>query len=354
VADGGRLYAGQERLSSILPTSSTKPFVVTRVDPHFLRESNDPLLSPVIDAVDELERRRALEEIMTRHVQPTVRMVLARHRGPYRIRCDEADDIAAIVTLRLLRRLEAIVFDAAEAIANLVDYTAIVTYNAIYDVYRNRFPERTRLSNRIRYTLASDPRFATWETPAAMVCGLVERPASKRGRAVTGPGAPLADVIETLLREHGGPLALNDLLRSVAEIVGVSDAGAAPQREMTQEPVQLTKLEERQRLDHLWSEIRSLAPEHRVALLLNLREAGGGNAVVLFIGLGIATIDEVAEAVGLTVDRLAELWGRLPLDDLTIAEMLGVTRQQVINYRRAARNRLVRRTGAVSDRSGRP
>jgi DNA-directed RNA polymerase specialized sigma subunit len=36
------------------------------------------------------------------------------------------------------------------------------------------------------------------------------------------------------------------------------------------------------------------------------------------------------------------LWRRLPVSDLEIAERLGVTRQQVINLRQAARQRLAR------------
>jgi hypothetical protein len=39
------------------------------------------------------------------------------------------------------------------------------------------------------------------------------------------------------------------------------------------------------------------------------------------------------------------LWKELPLDDLTIAGRLGATRQQVINLRKSARARLVRRLG---------
>jgi hypothetical protein len=41
---------------------------------------------------------------------------------------------------------------------------------------------------------------------------------------------------------------------------------------------------------------------------------------------------------------LSALWDQLPLDDLSIAARLGVTRQQVINLRKAARARLARRT----------
>ncbi|HYR28103.1 MAG TPA: hypothetical protein VEU30_06525, partial [Thermoanaerobaculia bacterium] len=84
----------------------------------------------------------------------------------------------------------------------------------------------------------------------------------------------------------------------------------------------------------------------RAALLLNLREPDSGNAVLLFVILGIADLDTIAEAIGITRDELAAIWDQLPLDDLTIAARLGITRQQVINSRRSARERLARRISA--------
>ena len=55
----------------------------------------------------------------------------------------------------------------------------------------------------------------------------------------------------------------------------------------------------------------------------------------------------------MTVDDFAEVWKDLPWSDLRIAERLGITRQQVINLRKCARERLARRMfGAKGDLSG--
>lgn len=310
---------------------------------------NDPLLAPLIDAADATARRRAIEEVLTRHVQPAIRMVVARYRGADRmLRREEADDVEAIVTLRLLRRLQRVGID--QSIENLVDFTATLTYNAIYDVFRSRFPERTRLRNRIRHTLERDARFTTWQTPSGLLCGLrampeaaARAPVVVRGHLHGELSARLGDAIATILRDTGAPVAVGELARVLAELLGVTDAADATRAEQAQEAVQLTAVEQRQQLERLWTEIAALTREHRAALLLNLREAGGGNALALFISLGVATIDDVAAALGLTVERLAELWSNLPLDDASIAEILGVTRQQVINFRRSARERLLRR-----------
>jgi hypothetical protein len=46
----------------------------------------------------------------------------------------------------------------------------------------------------------------------------------------------------------------------------------------------------------------------------------------------------------------AGLWSRLPLDDASIAELLNITRQQVINLRKCARERLARRMKAINEK----
>jgi hypothetical protein len=94
-----------------------------------------------------------------------------------------------------------------------------------------------------------------------------------------------------------------------------------------------------------------LPDRQRTALLLNLRSAQG-TAIELIEDLGIATFSQLAEVLSMTKEALAELWNRLPLDDKEIAEKLGVERQQVINLRSAARQRLQRRMSQCQYRGG--
>ena len=64
------------------------------------------------------------------------------------------------------------------------------------------------------------------------------------------------------------------------------------------------------------------------------------------VDLGVATFREVAAALEIGPEELAELWNRLPLEDLEIAARLGLDRQQVINLRSTARQKLARRENA--------
>jgi len=45
----------------------------------------------------------------------------------------------------------------------------------------------------------------------------------------------------------------------------------------------------------------------------------------------------------MSAESFAEVWNDLPLEDARIAELLGLTRQQVINARKSGRERLARR-----------
>src|SRR5262249_15337382 len=115
-----------------------------------------------------------------------------------------------------------------------------------------------------------------------------------------------------------------------------------------------------------WEEIVELPRAQRIAVLLN---SAGGELDALPIA-GIATLEEIAQALAITPSEFDVLWSELglppnqvaeaqslataeqkfaflwchtPLEDRVISKMLGLTRQEVINRRAAARQRLDRR-----------
>ena len=315
-----------------------------------LLNANDPVLWPLIASESDDARRAELETLLTRHALPVVRQIVSRQQsanGP--LRAQDAEDIASTVTIRLVRKLQRVPFESGEAIERLSDFAASSTFNAVHDFMRRHFPERTRLKNRVRYVLLRDARFRTWATPAGTACGRASSPETPKTDQVPAswrhadPSRP-ADAIDSLLAAAGGPLLVEDVIQALAEAWKVADAPADAGSEATDRgPSQAMRLESRHRLEALWRETCALPKAQRTALLLNLRDVDGGNAVGLFVLMGIATLDEVAAAIDVPPRRLATLWPRLPLDDLTLASVLGVTRQQVINLRLAARQRLARR-----------
>jgi hypothetical protein len=317
---------------------------------------NDPRLAPLIEAADETAREAALGSLMAAAVAPLVANVLVRiRRAEPSLQPEDLEEIASHVNVCALRKLRAAAQFEDHAIAVLDSYVATLAYHTAHDLRRQKYPERHRLKKKLRRLLAKDPRLAVWETPAALAAGLAEW----KGRTdVLGAGArvqPIATramqdrgdpggAVVAILERIGAPVAFDVFVDAVAALWDVRDAvmerevfPADPRRD------QLTALEQRQSMQQLWSEIASLPENQRIALLLNLRDANGANAVVLFLLLGIADAAEIAHAVKMREEELAALWDDLPLSDLAIAERLGLTRQQVINLRSAARARLSRR-----------
>jgi RNA polymerase sigma factor (sigma-70 family) len=316
---------------------------------------NDPLLEPLIAATDDQVRSRHVETLVVEYAGPLIRKIVARcARSDRQLREQDAEDVIATVTLRLVRKLRRLGSES-DTIRQFQDYVATLTYNTVYDFLRRRFPERSRLKNRLRYVLTRDVRLRLWEAPSGPAGGLaewsgsaivaqqIELPAGCTARAALNGHEP-ADALVALFRQLGTPASLDALTDAVAELWGIRDSvkpvGELPQ---TMEPSPLDRAETRQFLAVLWAEIRLLGSPHRTALLLNLRDGDGINAIQHFLLLGIARFDELAAAIGITIGELAKLWNELPLDDHAIAGMLGTTRQHVINYRKTARNRLARR-----------
>jgi hypothetical protein len=106
---------------------------------------------------------------------------------------------------------------------------------------------------------------------------------------------------------------------------------------------QAWRTEKRMFLQRLWEELRQLPVNQRVALLFNLKDAGGFGCITLFPAMGIATMRQLAETLEMSAENLATIWNDLPFEDTRIAELLGLKRQQVINARKSGRERLARR-----------
>jgi len=321
-----------------------------------LLPANDAVLAPLITAAHEEARRCEIEHVLVAHARPVIQDVIGRHlRSGWRVCPEDADDIASTVSLRLIAKLRAVAELEDEAIGSLEDYVATITYRTIYDYNRRRYPERTRLRKRLRYILTRDRRFAMWNIDGIAACGLrtwmqthkLADPsliAAAATRIMRDSGAP-ADAIEAIFRRLGGPIAFDALVGIAADLWNVRESRATPVTELTaaHEPLAAQRVESMQFLTIAWKEIRDLRPMQRAALLLNLRDSDGANAASLLVMLGIARFEDVAEATGLSNEQLAGIWRDLPLDDLTIGDTLGITRQQVINLRKSARERLARR-----------
>lgn len=282
-------------------------------------------------------------------MQPVIDTVLARFtRTRTLVTREDAEDIVATIQLRLVLKLRAAEQLPGEPIHNLRSYVAALAYNAVNDHLRKRFPEHARLKTRLRYALTHDARFALWPSPEGTACGL----AAWAGREdAIGQLTPetiehisrdsTAEALQEVFAATGGPVLLEAIVDAFAEAWHVVDRDPA-----SIESIEHPATGNAGDLDFaraLWGEIHQLPPMQRKALLLNLRYGGETNIVSLLVLARIARFDEIAEALEMTRGELAAIWGSLPMEDAKIAERFGLRRQQIINLRKSARERLWRR-----------
>jgi RNA polymerase sigma factor (sigma-70 family) len=325
------------------------------------------LLRQYIECTDTQREDALLEELIVQHAQPAVRKaVRSKLAFQGNVETQDIEDIAADVVVELIGRLRALRNDSAAAIGSFSAYAAVAAYHACNEYLRRKYPNRHRLKTRLRYLLNTEKQFAIWEDQhVEWLCGLArwqiesapvapsELVSRWRDHLTDLPRGPNAvhpaDLVAQIFRRLGGPVEFDELVGMVAFLWGVDDAASAPQASAAHiesgavNPVERLELE--QWVKELWSQICQLPRTQRVALLLNLRTPGSGSAAALLPLTGVAGIRQIAEILEFPAEEFAAMWNVLPMDDLAIAAKLGVTRQQVINLRKSARERLLRRIG---------
>jgi RNA polymerase sigma factor (sigma-70 family) len=337
----------------------------------------DALLLPFVRAATDEEAERLLSRVVEEHAAPVVAEVVRRKLRPHPARGagdeTEAEDVRHDALMHLLARLRRAKANPHEdPVGDLRGYAAVVATHACYRHLRRKHPRRHILKNRLRYLLTRQGGFALWEDDdgGELIAGFAawrgQSPAARAAeRLAQVEAAPAsfvapdllsreaqrtrpAELLAAIFRHLGGPVSFDALVSTAAALWGVRDAdeGRGPDELALVADGRAgadAGLETRDLLRLLWDELRQLPARQRAALLLNLRDAEGHGCIALLPLLGVATLRQLAEALEMPAALLAELWGSLPLDDARIAERMGLTRQQVINLRKAARARLARR-----------
>ena len=339
----------------------------------------DHRLLKFVEATDEEQANRYLASLIDEHAAPIVKEILGSSLRFYldsngSASTQDANDLFNDIVANLLARLRQIRdYRPNAVIVDLRGYIAATAYNACNLYLRQKYPRRSRLKNRLRYLLSHDAAFALWTNDAYGLIGGFAKwrdkadPAPQRDlekirqdpvewiQSVRLPGvgtdrAQLASLLRALFQSCGSPIRLDDLVNIVAEICREKDQPdepldtvlniAAPASDFD------TVLEQQHTLALVWQEVSQLPRRQRIALLLNFRDTRGQDLVSLLPYTRTATIAQIAEVIEISLEEFLGLWNKLPLDDATIADLLGATRQQVINLRKCARERLERRIRA--------
>jgi len=331
----------------------------------------DALLEPLLIEGDDGRADDLLVQLINVHANPVIKGVirfklrLSSYSSTQRA---EADDIHQEVLLQLLAQLQKCRKQPdAHPIADLRGMAAVIAHRTCARWMRRQFPERHALKNRLHYLLTRQRGFALWQnSEGQLIAGFAvwrdeNRSETRRMldlasipnhvRAGKG-GKELADTIAAIFDLVRHPIEFDELVSAVASLLGISDQpleslaedeDAVASVADSAEPDPAWRIEKRMFLQRLWEELEQLPRNQRAALLLNLKETSGFGCITLFPATGIASVRQLAAAVEMTPESFAELWNDLPLEDAKIAELLGLTRQQVINARKSGRERLTRR-----------
>jgi hypothetical protein len=346
----------------------------------------DPSLLPFLAAVDAPEEAAALARLIAEQIEPIIRRGVGYKLGRYCPRRDrnllrpEFEEIYNDIQLRLLKRFYALKQDPdRNHIMNLRAYVVTVTRNTCDEYLRAKYPLRRSLKDKVRRHLLSHPEFTLWEdTERNWLSGLsrwqnldrapddkvasdaeLQQQLEAEWKTVDVHRLELHDLLITIFRIAHAPLELDHLTALIAAFWGIEDHAPKPldanefaplDRQVGGETSLSTIIEQRQLLRLLWREICQLPRRQRVALLLNLKNPQGINIITLLPATGVATFEQIAETLEIPRLEFEQIWADLPLDDLHLANYLGATRQQVINLRKTARERLLKRMRALTAR----
>ncbi|MEP7353869.1 MAG: hypothetical protein ABI824_11605 [Acidobacteriota bacterium] len=346
----------------------------------------------------------AAEFVICRVVRRKLHVTLRTDDG--RERNADALDLLGDIRLKLVRKLAPLTPDQApQPITDWEGFAATVAYNTCNDYLRAKYPQRTRLRNALHRLFDKADGYAVWgDAHGELICGFVgQRSTAVNSKAVpdllnhpdswaahlpkqTLIAQPLNDLspksllalADAILTYANAPVSLDQMLVAVQRIWGLQDGmdvslssndsedeSAPVERLASKEPSPDSSWLTRERLKLLWGAILQLLPWHRIAYLLNLRDG----ELEAFPYYGVASLEEIGSAIGLTDDQFRILADELrldenqrsqatilqgsgqkfmlyvkfiPLEDTIIANTLGVTRAQVIAYRNKGIERLRR------------
>ena len=336
----------------------------------------DTLLEPLLDTNDE-HVDEYLPRLIAEHAEPVIKGVVR-----YKLRLNsaqatqraEAEDIYQDVLVQFVTQLQQFRQKPDQhPISDVRGMAAVIAHRTCSRWMRKQFPERHAFKNRLHYLLTRQRGLSAWQDEdGKLVAGFdvwqgkqkqslaphteslsIDKELLGQVRIVkTGKHQELSSALSTIFNQVGAPIDFDELVSFMASLIGIRDQpvesladddDSASFVPTSDQPDQAWQVEKRMFLQRLWEELQQLPANQRSALLLNLKDTSGQGCITLFPATGVANLKQLAGVLQMPPEEFAKLWNDLPLEDSRIAELLGLTRQQVINARKSGRERLARR-----------
>src|SRR5215217_7110727 len=326
----------------------------------------DKVLVPYLTADDEREREQHLDDLLTRHAAPLIRQVLRRKFSFYvsgqgiNKNNQDAEDLYQEAMTRVVQVLKQLQASSNSAgIENFKAYVARLTSNICIDFLRDKSPTRSRLNTSVRDLLRRHEDFVSWVHNDEILCGFptwrdieikLEAFKSARFSDEDVRVAPLSQIVAELFDWIGGPIEVDLLVRMIGYLLKIKDdrieslteqaevrwnANLSVNTESAESHVEAKEL-----LAWLWRAVSQLSAEQRDAFAFRFEDPAGQGFFEVLVAAGIVNWDELAQGMGRSVEEVARLSLRMPMDGATAADELGVLPKNVWKWRFRAVQRL--------------
>ena len=338
----------------------------------------DQLLLPYIQATDESERQRCLDELLLLHAAPAVRQALRRRLGFYvdqrgiNPHNQDAEDLYQEVLTKIIQTVNELSSSPGTEIEHFRQYVSRTTVNTCVNYLRSKSPARRRLKDSVRLLLTYHRDFAFWEAHGQFLCGFAEwqghpstlalrgqdqRIAKQVGDALSNrhptqvpAQTPLLKIVAELFDLTAGPIEIDTVVNILATLLHIEDHALAsidddPDAEpeptfVEPPPTDSPDVGAPDLLRRLWQSVKGLPADQRDAFSYRFHDESGEDLFSLLIESRIATLSEIAEIFQRSAQEVRRLRSLMPMDGATAAAELNVPRAQVNKWRFRALRRL--------------
>src|SRR5262245_21393297 len=133
------------------------------MDEQVITQQIDATLRPFLQAADGQEADSILSELIAKHAQPIVKKIISSYVGNsthYSDRSETTEQFFYVeymvgeFSLQILHRLQQLKSSPnSNPISNFQGYVITTAYNVCNKLLRQKYPERARLKNKLRYIL---------------------------------------------------------------------------------------------------------------------------------------------------------------------------------------------------------
>lgn len=259
-----------------------------------LHRTNDPLLIPFLTSESRENSQIILHKLFEEHADPICSSIVSfRTRNLFGLSYAEKEilreDLKQEVRLKILAHLRYLQNNpTTEPIYDFRNYVARITHNLLHDYFRAEFRSAETTQSRDIQLPKSEIKKNDWQE--------FELPVSENIQLLPEFAVDIEDEEERVLQ-----------------------------------------------LQIIWQELCQLPSHQCASWLLKLADKNEDSTLKWLPVFQIATIREIASAIGLAPEKLASIWSELPLQDQKIGELFGASQRQVINWRKSANECLQRR-----------